>query len=64
MAEASKLSPEEQDAIATLLLEELDAERRWEKSFRESQDFLEHLYNEGVADTAAGRVRVLDPGDM
>ena len=64
MAEASKLSPEEQDAIATLLLEELDAERRWDKSFADSQDFPDHLYDEGVADIRAGRTRVLDPDKM
>jgi len=64
MAEASKLSAEEQDAIATLLLEELDAGRRWDESFADSQDFLDRLYAQGVADIGAGRTRALDPDEM
>ncbi len=40
-AEAAKLSPDELDALANWLLEELDSERRWQKRFGDSQDMLE-----------------------
>ncbi len=35
-----KLPPEKQDAIAAVILEELEAEQRWDKAFAESQDKL------------------------
>jgi len=41
--EASKLSDSEQDAVASLLLAELESERRWEQSFAASQDELARL---------------------
>jgi hypothetical protein len=35
---ALQLSPDEQDAVAGWLLEELESKTRWEKSFQSSQD--------------------------
>ena len=34
--EVYKLSPEQQDTIAAIILEELEDERRWDKDFAES----------------------------
>ncbi len=47
---------EEQDFIATIILEGLEDERRWEKSFAESQDQLAQLAEKVRADIKAGRV--------
>ncbi len=43
ITEVYKLPPEQQDAIATIIFEGLEDERRWEKSFAESQDQLAQL---------------------
>lgn len=40
LSEVYKLSPEEQDAIAAVILEELADEQRWNKAFAESQSEL------------------------
>ena len=41
--EVYKLPPEKQDAIAAVILEELEDERLWDKAFAESQDQLAQL---------------------
>jgi hypothetical protein len=38
LAEIQKLPDVEQDAIATIILDELSDERRWDESFAASQD--------------------------
>ena len=43
LAEVKKLSESEQDAIASLILDELSDEKRWEVSFASSQDQLTGL---------------------
>ena len=40
LTEVYKLSPEKQDAIAAVILEELEDEQRWDKAFAESQEIL------------------------
>jgi len=62
--EAAKLSPEEQDAIASMLLAELDSERRWDERFAESQDALARLAKQAVDDENAGRTEELVPDDL
>ncbi len=57
LTEVYKLPPEQQDAIATIIFEELEDERRWEKSFAESQDQLAQLAQKVHADIKAGRVK-------
>ena len=52
-----KLPSEQQDFIATVILETLEDERRWEKSFAESQDQLTKLAEKVRADIKAGRVK-------
>ncbi|MDZ4340058.1 MAG: hypothetical protein U1B94_07570 [candidate division NC10 bacterium] len=59
--EASKLSEEEQDALARILLEELASERRWEELFAGSRDLLGRLADEALAEHRAGRTEELDP---
>ena len=52
--EASKLSPEEQDFLAQLLLNDLASEGSWEQSFLESQDKLAQLADEALAEYQRG----------
>lgn len=58
-AEAAKLSQEEQDAIAALLLEELASERRWSEAFAKSQDKLAVLADEALAELDRGETKPL-----
>lgn len=57
LAEVSKLSAEEQDAIAALILEALEDERQWEAAFSASPDKLAKLAEKVREDIRAGRVR-------
>ncbi len=60
-AEASKLSEQEQDALATVILEELASERRWDQAFADSADLLAQLADQALAEHRAGKTHVLDP---
>lgn len=59
--EASKLPNDQQDAIASLLLEELRSDRAWGQAFDRSQAALEKLADEAIRDHKAGRTDKLDP---
>jgi hypothetical protein len=58
------LAPDEQDRVATWLLNELTDEAKWAQKFAASQDLLADLANEAIADHAEGRTRALDPGKL
>lgn len=62
--EAAKLSPEEQDALASLLLAELETDRRWEETFERSQDLLAELADQALRDDDAGRTEELVPDEL
>jgi len=47
---ASKLPENEQNVIAKWLLEELESERNWEKSFSESEEILANLAKETISE--------------
>ena len=55
--EVKKLPPSEQDAVAAILLQELAAEQRWSDSFANSQDALEKLAQEALAEHRAGQTK-------
>ena len=57
LTEVYKLPPEKQDAIAALILEELEDERLWDKAFAESQDKLALLARKVRADIKADRIK-------
>jgi hypothetical protein len=59
--EAEKLGPEEQDALAKWILDELASERRWNEAFARSQDVLAKLADEALAEYRAGLTKPLDP---
>ena len=54
---ASQLPDSEQDAIAAWLIAELEADRRWEESFSNSQDKLASLAGEALAEHARGETK-------
>ena len=60
-AEAAKLSAQEQDALAAVILEELASERRWDQAFADSADLLAQLADQALAEHRAGKTQVLDP---
>jgi hypothetical protein len=59
--QASQLPPEEQDALAKWLLEEIASERRWEEAFRASADRLRVLAEEALQEAREGHTEELDP---
>ena len=59
--EASKLPDDEQDALASVLLEELEGEHRWESTLEKSHDRLAGLADEALAEHRAGKTKILDP---
>ncbi len=58
---ASQLPEREQDELAAAILEELAADERWESAFAQSQDALQLLADEALAEHRAGRTKALDP---
>ena len=61
-ARASELPQEEQDRFARFLLAQLESERQWTEMFSrpESEELLEKLADDALAEHRAGRTRPLD----
>jgi hypothetical protein len=57
---AATLPPDQQDALAAILLEEIADEDRWQQSFARSQDALSRLAAEALAEDAQGRTTDMD----
>ena len=57
VAEVRKLPDVEQEAIAALILAEIEDEHRWEKSFARSPDKLKALADRAAEQVQAGRCR-------
>ncbi len=60
-SEAAKLPAAEQDALATAVLSEIDADRRWDRLFAESEDLLRELAEEALVESRTGKTKPLDP---
>ena len=62
IAKAAALPPPEQDALAALLLAEIQDERRWDELFLDSRSpvLLERLAAEALAEDEAGRTEPLE----
>ena len=60
ISEVQRLSEGEQDAIAQLILEELEDERRWDASFTGSPHVLAKLLEEAEAEDRAGLSQACD----
>jgi hypothetical protein len=61
IAQLKTLPTDKQDAIATLILEELEDDQRWDESFARSPDLLAKLASEAMAEYRAGKTQELDP---
>ena len=61
IAQLRTLPTDKQDAIATLILEELEEEQRWDDSFARSPNLLAKLAAEAMAEHRAGKTQELDP---
>ena len=57
--QVKQLPEEEQDAIAAVILEELQSEARWDAAFARSQEQLAQLAGEALAEYHAGKTREL-----
>ncbi len=60
-SKAARLPDDEQDAFARWLLDEIESERRWSRSFETSQRQLANLAREALKEDLAGRTEPLDP---
>ena len=58
---ASQLSPDEQNAFAAWMLDELGSEERWNELFARSQDQLAKLADDAIAEHTAGKTQPLNP---
>ncbi|OPY00080.1 MAG: hypothetical protein A4E60_02496 [Syntrophorhabdus sp. PtaB.Bin047] len=57
---ASKLPEVEQNALAKWVIEELESEGRWGKSFSASEDVLDKLGDEALGEHKKGRTKPLN----
>ncbi len=51
----SALPPERQNAVAEMILAEIEDEKRWDEAFARSQDKLASLADEAIAEHRAGK---------
>ena len=61
IAKIKNLPDNEQDIIATIIIEEIEDEIQWEKAFADSQDILAKLAAEAMTEYRAGKTQELDP---
>ncbi|HEY0837930.1 MAG TPA: hypothetical protein VGE72_28700 [Azospirillum sp.] len=58
----SRLPDDRQDAIAQIIMEELQDQQRWDDAFTRSQDLLARLADEALEEIERGDVLDKDPG--
>lgn len=58
------LSASEQDAIAAMILEELEDEVKWDEAFARSHDALAKLAAEAMVEHRAGKTQELNPDTL
>jgi hypothetical protein len=63
---ARELPERDQEAIASIILQEIESEHRWEELFArpESAELLSRLADEALAEARAGRARKLDVNEL
>lgn len=61
IARLQTLTESEQNAIASIILEEIEDERRWDDSFSRSPDVLAKLAVSAIAEYHDGETQDLDP---
>jgi len=62
--EASKLPKSEQEELATWILEELEADRRWDRLLERSTKGLDRLADEAVSEHEKDETQALDPAKL
>jgi hypothetical protein len=62
--EASRLPDVEQNALAKWVIEELEAEGKWEKAFAASELILDRLADEAIAAHKQGKTKLLNIKDL
>jgi hypothetical protein len=61
---AKNLPDAEQDAIAAIILEEMEDEAHWEQAFSNSQEALARLAAEAMEEDRKGETKELDPDSL
>lgn len=61
IARLQALPESEQNAIASIILEEIEDERRWDEAFSHSPDILAKLAASAMAEYHAGETQELNP---
>lgn len=61
IARLQALPESEQNAIASIILEEIEDERRWDEAFSQSPDILAELAASAMAEYHAGETQELNP---
>lgn len=66
IVKARQLPEPDQEALATLMLREIESDRRWDELFArpESQTLLDRMASEAVAEIQAGRARKLSVDEL
>jgi hypothetical protein len=64
LEEVRKLSPVGQDAIASIILEEIQDEELWDQTFARSQDKLARMAAKAREDIRAGRTKDLEIDEL
>ncbi len=64
VAKARQLPESEQDAIARLVLDEIESERQWDRLFAKSPEKLSKLADKAWAEHEAGLSEDLDPDKL
>jgi len=61
-----QLPEQDQESIASIILQEIESEHRWEELFArpESADLLSRMADEALAEARAGRARKLDVNEL
>jgi len=59
-SEASKLPSAMQNIIAQRLLEDMEAEEKWDETFAETQDELSQLADEALEDFKKGKTKPIE----
>jgi hypothetical protein len=64
LSRIQQLPEDEQNAMAEIILAELDDESRWDAAFAKSPDLLERMAEEAEVEDRAGVTRELDPDNL
>lgn len=64
VSKAAALPEDQQNALASILLDEIEDEARWDASFARSKDTLAVLAQEAMEEHRAGKTQDLDPDTL